>query len=181
MWVMGFFSSPSVLFQSFVKDYMIAITRLLLGLDTTPGSGYLSVVSPQSPSGGSTVGYTYIYSINIYIYICLLDEDHGGGSVDQDIRPTLPEIVFVQRWDSNRDLPHWVSHVSVLRGKFKHVIEETVGLGFAAAWTFLIFLCTDFEVLSFLGQKFAFIFYSSVIFCFYLYSFLLNGNCFGVF
>ncbi|XP_063100126.1 potassium channel subfamily T member 1 isoform X5 [Cavia porcellus] len=27
--------------QSFVKDYMISITRLLLGLDTTPGSGYL--------------------------------------------------------------------------------------------------------------------------------------------
>nr|XP_048308647.1 potassium channel subfamily T member 1 isoform X7 [Myodes glareolus] len=27
--------------QSFVKDYMITITRLLLGLDTTPGSGYL--------------------------------------------------------------------------------------------------------------------------------------------
>lgn len=31
--------------QSFVKDYMIAIARLLLGLDTTPGSGYLCVVS----------------------------------------------------------------------------------------------------------------------------------------
>lgn len=31
--------------QSFVKDYMISITRLLLGLDTTPGSGYLCAVS----------------------------------------------------------------------------------------------------------------------------------------
>uniref|UniRef100_A0A3Q3X271 RCK N-terminal domain-containing protein n=1 Tax=Mola mola TaxID=94237 RepID=A0A3Q3X271_MOLML len=31
----------TLLYQSFVKDYMIAITRLLLGLDTTPGSGYL--------------------------------------------------------------------------------------------------------------------------------------------
>lgn len=31
--------------QSFVKDYMITITRLLLGLDTTPGSGYLCAVS----------------------------------------------------------------------------------------------------------------------------------------
>ncbi|KAG7272783.1 hypothetical protein CRUP_017837 [Coryphaenoides rupestris] len=28
-------------YQSFVKDYMILIARLLLGLDTTPGSGYL--------------------------------------------------------------------------------------------------------------------------------------------
>uniref|UniRef100_A0A3P8V6B1 Potassium sodium-activated channel subfamily T member 1 n=1 Tax=Cynoglossus semilaevis TaxID=244447 RepID=A0A3P8V6B1_CYNSE len=34
----------TLLYQSFVKDYMIAITRLLLGLDTTPGSGYLSVM-----------------------------------------------------------------------------------------------------------------------------------------
>lgn len=32
-------------FQSFVKDYMILIARLLLGLDTTPGSGYLCAVS----------------------------------------------------------------------------------------------------------------------------------------
>uniref|UniRef100_H2LKT6 Potassium sodium-activated channel subfamily T member 1a n=1 Tax=Oryzias latipes TaxID=8090 RepID=H2LKT6_ORYLA len=30
----------TLLYQSFVKDYMILITRLLLGLDTTPGSGY---------------------------------------------------------------------------------------------------------------------------------------------
>uniref|UniRef100_W5K379 Potassium sodium-activated channel subfamily T member 2 n=1 Tax=Astyanax mexicanus TaxID=7994 RepID=W5K379_ASTMX len=31
----------TLLYQSFVKDYVIAITRLLLGLDTTPGSGFL--------------------------------------------------------------------------------------------------------------------------------------------
>ncbi|XP_035377501.1 potassium channel subfamily T member 1 isoform X3 [Electrophorus electricus] len=31
----------TLLYQCFVKDYMILITRLLLGLDTTPGSGYL--------------------------------------------------------------------------------------------------------------------------------------------
>ncbi|XP_058130880.1 potassium channel subfamily T member 2 isoform X7 [Dasypus novemcinctus] len=31
----------TLLYQSFVKDYMISITRLLLGLDTTPGSGFL--------------------------------------------------------------------------------------------------------------------------------------------
>uniref|UniRef100_A0A3Q1BLH4 RCK N-terminal domain-containing protein n=1 Tax=Amphiprion ocellaris TaxID=80972 RepID=A0A3Q1BLH4_AMPOC len=31
----------TLLYQSFVKDYMILIARLLLGLDTTPGSGYL--------------------------------------------------------------------------------------------------------------------------------------------
>ncbi|XP_061655676.1 potassium channel subfamily T member 2 isoform X2 [Phyllopteryx taeniolatus] len=31
----------TLLYQSFVKDYIILIARLLLGLDTTPGSGYL--------------------------------------------------------------------------------------------------------------------------------------------
>ncbi|XP_060927761.1 potassium channel subfamily T member 1-like [Limanda limanda] len=34
----------TLLYQSFVKDYMIGIARLLLGLDTTPGSGYLCVM-----------------------------------------------------------------------------------------------------------------------------------------
>lgn len=38
--------------QSFVKDYMIPITRLLLGLDTTPGSGYLCAVSRGAESWG---------------------------------------------------------------------------------------------------------------------------------
>lgn len=34
--------------QSFVKDYMISITRLLLGLDSMPGSGFLCAVSSQT-------------------------------------------------------------------------------------------------------------------------------------
>lgn len=38
--------------QSFVKDYMISITRLLLGLDTTPGSGYLCAVSDEAGWAG---------------------------------------------------------------------------------------------------------------------------------
>lgn len=41
--------------QSFVKDYMITITRLLLGLDTTPGSGYLCAVR-ASPWGSNHLG-----------------------------------------------------------------------------------------------------------------------------
>ncbi|XP_036409960.1 potassium channel subfamily T member 2 isoform X1 [Megalops cyprinoides] len=35
----------TLLYQSFVKDYMISITRLLLGLDTTPGSGFLCAMT----------------------------------------------------------------------------------------------------------------------------------------
>ncbi|GCB72713.1 hypothetical protein scyTo_0002142, partial [Scyliorhinus torazame] len=39
----------TLLYQSFVKDYMISIARLLLGLDTTPGSGFLCAVSSLFP------------------------------------------------------------------------------------------------------------------------------------
>lgn len=35
-----------------MKDYMISITRLLLGLDTTPGSGYLCAVSDGAGRAG---------------------------------------------------------------------------------------------------------------------------------
>ncbi|XP_063074824.1 potassium channel subfamily T member 2-like [Engraulis encrasicolus] len=35
----------TLLYQSFVKDYMISITRLLLGLDTTTGSGFLCAMT----------------------------------------------------------------------------------------------------------------------------------------
>lgn len=42
--------------QSFVKDYMISITRLLLGLDTTPGSGYLCAVSDGAWLGTGLLG-----------------------------------------------------------------------------------------------------------------------------
>lgn len=38
------------MFQSFVKDYMISITRLLLGLDSMPGSGFLCAVSAITQS-----------------------------------------------------------------------------------------------------------------------------------
>lgn len=47
--------SRSVLWQSFVKDYMIAIARLLLGLDTTPGSGYLCAVSRKAPAAKQVI------------------------------------------------------------------------------------------------------------------------------
>ena len=39
--------------QSFVKDYMISITRLLLGLDSMPGSGFLCAVSTKTLNHGS--------------------------------------------------------------------------------------------------------------------------------
>src|ERR1700743_3838232 len=32
----------TLLYQAFVKDYMITVVRLLLGIDQAPGSGFLS-------------------------------------------------------------------------------------------------------------------------------------------
>lgn len=53
------------------------------------------------------------------------DEDHRGGPVDQDLRQTLPETLFLQRWDPHRDLPHRVTHVLNLGGKFSLITYLT--------------------------------------------------------
>lgn len=36
----------TLLYQAFVKDYVITFVRLLLGIDQAPGSGFLTSVSP---------------------------------------------------------------------------------------------------------------------------------------
>lgn len=38
----------TLLYQAFVKDYVITFVRLLLGVDQAPGSGFLTSVSIQS-------------------------------------------------------------------------------------------------------------------------------------
>lgn len=96
--------------QSFVKDYMIAIVRLLLGLDTTPGSGYLCAVSwrgsvsPITP----TPTLSFIHP-RLFLYF-VSDESHRGGPVDRHVRQTVPETLLLQCWDPHRDLPDRVPH-----------------------------------------------------------------------
>lgn len=102
--------------QSFVKDYMIAIARLLLGLDTTPGSGYLCAVSKTVPTAKQAC-QRFPWS-SVWRELSLSDEDNRGGSVDPDLRQALPEAVLLQRRDPHRDLSHRVAHVLNLRGKF---------------------------------------------------------------
>lgn len=79
--------------QSFVKDYMIAIVRLLLGLDTTPGSGYLCAVRFKTESAPSKFEHMAVLQLSL----SPTDEDNGGGSVDQDLRQTVPEALLLQR------------------------------------------------------------------------------------
>lgn len=127
--------------QSFVKDYMIAIIRLLLGLDTTPGSGYLCAVC------GNLLLHLSKWFVHFSKCICDVqqlyrqsltsDEDHRGGPVDQDIRQTLPETLLLQRWDSHRDLPDRVAYVLNLRGKFT-LIRYSVSESWSWIWCQLL-------------------------------------------
>ncbi len=40
----------TLLYQAFVKDYLITFVRLLLGIDQSPGSGFLTSVSQYNYS-----------------------------------------------------------------------------------------------------------------------------------
>lgn len=82
--------------QSFVKDYMISITRLLLGLDTTPGSGYLCAVSARA--GWAPGCWALPAALARLSSGCLhvTDEDHRRRPVDRHLRPPLPEAVLLQ-------------------------------------------------------------------------------------
>lgn len=46
----------TLLYQAFVKDYVITFVRLLLGIDQAPGSGFLTSVNRGSPC--------------IWLYVC---------------------------------------------------------------------------------------------------------------
>jgi len=49
----------TLLYQAFVKEYLISYVRLLLGVDQGHGSGYLSCVS-------SSVEFSFQYGIHCY-------------------------------------------------------------------------------------------------------------------
>lgn len=48
----------TLLYQAFVKDYVITFVRLLLGIDQAPGSGFLT----------SVYMHFFLYSILSYIF-----------------------------------------------------------------------------------------------------------------
>lgn len=61
--------------QSFVKDYMISITRLLLGLDSMPGSGFLCAVSGLITNLSEVITSACMAESPVAGFI---DENHGG-------------------------------------------------------------------------------------------------------
>lgn len=93
---------------------MISITRLLLGLDTTPGSGYLCAVS-DGEAGRARRGRAVCGRPRSGPPLAL-DENHGGGPVDSHIRPALPEALLLQCRDSHRHLQDPVPRLLDLGG-----------------------------------------------------------------
>ncbi|NXE62239.1 KCNT1 protein, partial [Calcarius ornatus] len=85
----------TLLYQSFVKDYMITITRLLLGLDTTPGSGYLCAKLCSS-------------SAEIPIGIYRTESHMFATSEPHDIRAQSQISINVEDCEDTKDVKeHW--------------------------------------------------------------------------
>lgn len=101
--------------QSFVKDYMISITRLLLGLDSMPGSGFLCAVSSDTRSSNCVWTVT-AYDAD-YCVVCHLDENHRRRPVDPQLWQALPEAMLVHWRHSHRDLPNGGPQASGLWGQ----------------------------------------------------------------
>jgi hypothetical protein len=80
----------TLLYQAFVKDYVITFVRLLLGIDQAPGSGFLTSVSPHQKRCVRSCSRS------------VADEDHQGRYVDKDVRQVVPEVVLDDVRDSYR-------------------------------------------------------------------------------
>lgn len=85
----------TLLYQAFVKDYVITFVRLLLGIDQAPGSGFLTSVSKAT-------FFSSFFSINVDI----LDANRQRGHVDQDLRTLISKTVFDHVRNSHRDIPN---------------------------------------------------------------------------
>lgn len=88
--------------QSFVKDYMISITRLLLGLDSMPGSGFLCAVSLIRLNSLPFLNFFKLQPPHLTLHFVFTDENHGRWPVDSHVRQALPETVL-DKWRHS----HW--------------------------------------------------------------------------
>ncbi|XP_023556005.1 potassium channel subfamily T member 1 [Octodon degus] len=97
----------TLLYQSFVKDYMITITRLLLGLDTTPGSGYLCAMKvTEDDLWIRTYGRLFqkLCSSSAEIPIGIYrTECHVFSSEPQDLRAQSQVLVNMEECEDTRE------------------------------------------------------------------------------
>lgn len=83
----------TLLYQAFVKDYVITFVRLLLGIDQAPGSGFLTSVS-------FTLSIMIIAKYKS-LFLLHLDENHKGRHVDKNVWSLISKIMFDNVWNSN--------------------------------------------------------------------------------
>ncbi|XP_041095612.1 potassium channel subfamily T member 1-like [Polyodon spathula] len=94
---------------SFVKDYMIPIARLLLGLDTTPGSGYLCAMKiTEDDLWIRTYGRLFqklcSSSAEIAIGMYRTESHMFATSESQDIGPQSQISINVEECEDTRDV-----------------------------------------------------------------------------
>ncbi|XP_077140473.1 potassium channel subfamily T member 1 isoform X6 [Ranitomeya variabilis] len=108
----------TLLYQSFVKDYMITITRLLLGLDTTPGSGYLCAMKITEDdlwirSYGRLFQKLCSSSAEIPIGIYRTQSHMFSTSEPHDIRTQSQISINVEDCEDTKDTKeHWMAKPS---------------------------------------------------------------------
>ncbi|XP_064415544.1 potassium channel subfamily T member 2 isoform X2 [Latimeria chalumnae] len=97
----------TLLYQSFVKDYMISITRLLLGLDSTPGSGFLCAMKiTEEDLWIRTYG-------RLYQKLCSSTGDIPIGiyrTESQKLKTSESQIsISVEEWEDTKDIKEQVN------------------------------------------------------------------------
>jgi len=84
----------TLLYQAFVKDYVITFVRLLLGIDQAPGSGFLT-----------SVGCNQLRT-SLIITLLMTDAHHQGRHVDTHLWAAVPEALLHHLRNTHWHLPH---------------------------------------------------------------------------
>ncbi|KAM6415319.1 potassium channel subfamily T member 2 isoform 3-T3 [Rhynochetos jubatus] len=107
----------TLLYQSFVKDYMISITRLLLGLDTTPGSGFLCSMKITEEDLWIRT-YARLYQKlcsstgDIPIGVYRTESQKLTTSESQEIASQSQISINVEEWEDTKDTKEQISYRS---------------------------------------------------------------------
>lgn len=105
----------TLLYQAFVKDYVITFVRLLLGIDQAPGSGFLTSVSASERGCGRREGY----SGSCGCIRCRWKSPRttcGSGRTDACTRSCArPRARFRSASIGRRTRPVWTRHTWVVR------------------------------------------------------------------
>lgn len=126
----------TLLYQAFVKDYVITFVRLLLGIDQAPGSGFLTSVSSRQAAECSALTHTVLPSLSLSssVQMRITKDDmwiRTYGRLYQKLCSTTCEIpigIYRTQDTSNADTSH-VSNSPVERwGPFSAFSRHCVRL-----------------------------------------------------